>query len=60
MDTLGENNVGFKMLQKFGWKGSGLGKSEQGQKSYGRVAAVLFSRDCTVCLDSVQNLWEFE
>ena len=24
------SNVGFKMLQKFGWKGSGLGKSEQG------------------------------
>jgi hypothetical protein len=30
-DVVGSNNIGYKMLQKFGWKGQGLGKSEQGE-----------------------------
>jgi hypothetical protein len=28
--SVSSSNVGFKMLQKFGWKGTGLGKTEQG------------------------------
>ena len=31
--ALDEDNVGFKMLQRMGWKGQGLGRSEQGINS---------------------------
>ncbi len=31
LDTqLSSSNVGFRLLQKMGWKGKGLGKDEQG------------------------------
>lgn len=31
LDThLPSSNVGFRLLQKMGWKGKGLGKDEQG------------------------------
>lgn len=31
LDTqLTSSNVGFRLLQKMGWKGKGLGKDEQG------------------------------
>lgn len=29
---LSSSNVGFRLLQKMGWKGKGLGKDEQGMK----------------------------
>lgn len=32
--ALSEENVGFKMLQRMGWKGKGLGRAEQGAKIY--------------------------
>lgn len=28
--SLSSSNVGFRLLQKMGWKGKGLGKNEQG------------------------------
>lgn len=31
---LPSSNVGFRLLQKMGWKGKGLGKDEQGQFSH--------------------------
>ena len=35
LDTqLSSSNVGFKLLQKMGWKGKGLGKNEQGLLLY--------------------------
>lgn len=33
LDTqLTSSNVGFRLLQKMGWKGKGLGKNEQGMQ----------------------------
>lgn len=35
LDTqLNSSNVGFRLLQKMGWKGKGLGKDEQGMWSH--------------------------
>ena len=45
-DSVGASNIGFKMLQKFGWKGNGLGKSEQG-----KIYCVLLLGNVQCCFD---------
>jgi hypothetical protein len=44
------SNVGFKMLQKFGWKGSGLGKSEQGDGCDPDASEVVDHYHVRICL----------
>lgn len=39
---LSSSNIGFKLLQKMGWKGKGLGKDEQGMFCFYLITKVIF------------------
>lgn len=42
-----ENNKGFQMLQKMGWKGTGLGRNENGELLLLLLQLALLSHTCT-------------
>lgn len=48
-NVVDSSNIGFKMLQKFGWKGHGLGKSEQGEATK-QFCLSLFTKAATFSL----------
>lgn len=49
LDTqLTSSNVGFRLLQKMGWKGKGLGKDEQGMSIKVISIEISFSSVCLV------------